>query len=145
LELFTKLFIPRYRTIFSACHAEAMATYLHSDGKMSAYLPGFADAGLDVLEVEDIRVKGIAELAKLRGRLCFQCTLDAQSTMPAGDRAAIDAEAKEIVGSLATPEGGLIASIYWDPSSCGVSDEVQAAGVSAYERACDDFAKQLKG
>jgi uroporphyrinogen decarboxylase len=137
LEKFNALFVPRYRKIFSACHAAGMATYLHSDGKMTAYLEDFADAGLDVLEVEDVRVKGIGELARLRGKLCFQCTLDAQSTMPSGDRTAIAAEAGELVRSLATPRGGLIASIYWDPASCGVSDDVQSFGVESYTRACD--------
>lgn len=105
LEIFRALFIPRYERVFSACHAAGMAAYLHSDGKMAAYLDGLADAGLDVLEVEDVQVKGIDELAMLRGRLCFQCTLDAQSTMPSGNRAAIEAEAEEIVRSLATPRG----------------------------------------
>ncbi|MGA2977287.1 MAG: uroporphyrinogen decarboxylase family protein [Spirochaetia bacterium] len=144
LEIFRALFIPRYERVFSACHAAGMAAYLHSDGKMAAYLDGLADAGLDVLEVEDVRVKGIDELAMLRGRLCFQCTLDAQSTMPSGNRAAIEAEAEEIVRSLATPRGGLIASIYWDPGSCGVSDAVQSFGVASYLRACEAFTEESR-
>jgi uroporphyrinogen decarboxylase len=145
VEIFRSLFIPRYERIFAACHASGMAAYLHSDGKMAAFLPGLVEAGLDVLEVEDVRVKGIDELAKLRGKLCFQCTLDAQSTMPSGDKAAIEAEAREIVSSLASPRGGLIASVYWDPASCGVSDEVQSFGVESYLRACDAFAEAQKG
>jgi hypothetical protein len=144
VEMFSSLFIPRYQRIFSACHAAGMATYLHSDGKMTAYIEKLAHAGLDVLEVEDVRVKGITELAKLRGTICFQCTLDAQSTMPGGDRDAIAAEATALVRALATERGGLIASIYWDPSSCGVSDEVQSFGVAAYSRACDAFMEELK-
>jgi uroporphyrinogen decarboxylase len=145
VEIFQSLFVPRYQRIFSACHAEGMAAYLHSDGKMAAYLPALADAGLDVLEVEDVRVKGISEMARLRGKLCFQCTLDAQSTMPSGDRAAIVTEAREIVESLATTQGGLIASVYWDPASCGVSEEVQSFGVEAYTRACDAFQEASTG
>jgi hypothetical protein len=47
--VFEKLFIPRYRRVFSACHAAGMASYLHSDGKMTEYLPALAGAGLDVL------------------------------------------------------------------------------------------------
>lgn len=143
--LFETLFVPRYRRVFSACHATGMATYLHSDGKIAGYLPALSAAGLDVLEVEDVRVKGIERLADLRGRLCFQCTLDAQSTMPSGDRVRIEAEAFELVRQLATPRGGLIASVYWDPASCGVSDDVQAFGVEAYRRACERFVNAGKG
>jgi uroporphyrinogen decarboxylase len=143
-SVFVSLFVPRYSRIFSACHKSGMIAYLHSDGKMTPLLPGLVDAGLDVIQVEDLRVKGIEELAKFCGRICFQCTLDAQSTMPSGDHTAITAEAKEIVQRLASPQGGLVASIYWDPYSCGVNDEVQSFGVGAYREACERYTLGLR-
>ena len=84
-----------------------------------------------------IRVKGIAELARLREKVAFQCTLDAQSTMPLGSREDIEREAREVVAGLSTPRGGLIASIYWDPASLGVDDERQLLGVRSFLEACD--------
>jgi hypothetical protein len=134
--IFRRLFAPRYRRIFDACHRAGLLAYLHSDGRMNELIPALAESGLDILQVEDLRVKGIEALEAFRGRLAFQCTLDAQSTMPLGTREDIEAEAREIVTGLATPEGGLIASIYWDPAALGVDDERQLVGVRAFLDAC---------
>lgn len=98
-----------------------------------------------MLEVEDVRVKGLDRLADLRGRLCFQCTRDAQSTMPSADPSRIEAEAEAIVHELAALEGGLIASIYLDPASCGVPEAVQSFGVDAFRRACERFLNARDG
>ena len=138
-EIFRKIFKPCYERIFRACHSVGMHTYLHSDGRINALLPSLVEAGLDILEIEDIRVLNPAELGIYRGKLAFCCTLDAQSTMPNGDRQAIKAEAAEVVENMAAPDGGLIASIYWDPESCGVSEEMQRYGVQAYMTACEIF------
>ncbi len=135
-DTFEGLFGPRYARIFNAVHKNGMRAYLHSDGRMNELLPVLLGAGLDVLQVEDVRVKGVGDLAAYAGRIAFQCTLDAQSTMPRGDPEAMRREAREIVRSLATPHGGLIASIYWDPASCGVDDATQRQGVRAYQEAC---------
>jgi hypothetical protein len=89
---------------------------------------------------------GFREQAEhIRGRLCFPCTLDAQSTMPSADRPRIAAEATDIVRGLLTPSGGLMASIYGDPSSYRMDDEVPAFGVEAYRRACERFPEARKG
>jgi uroporphyrinogen decarboxylase len=142
--IFSSLFAPRYSRIFSACHKAGMISYMHSDGKMTPLLDGLIGAGLDVIQIEDVKVKGIEELAKFSGRICFQCTLDAQSTMPSGDRTAIAAEAVEIVQHLASARGGLVAGVYWDPYSCGVYDEVQSFGAGVYREACEKYMAALR-
>ena len=138
-KLFRTLFAPRYSRIFAACREAGMYSYLHSDGNIAELIPELITAGLQILEVEDLRVKRLERLAYFRGRICMLCTLDAQSTMTAGNRQAIRAEAEQIVAALAAPEGGLIAGIYWDPVSCGVDPETQAFAVEAFQQVCERF------
>ncbi|MBU4212749.1 MAG: hypothetical protein KKD33_09225, partial [Verrucomicrobia bacterium] len=80
--------------------------------------PMMIEAGVDVLNLMQPNVFPIPRLAELKGRVCFETCADVQTTLPAGNRAALAAEIREILAACCTKDGGLIEvklePIYYD-------------------------------
>ena len=122
--LFEKFFAERYRTLFDAIHGHGWHVILHSCGRINGFLPLFIEVGVDVLNMQQPRAYGIRELGDaFAGKVCFLTTVDIQATLPRGDPQAIRAEARELVESWSTPEGGPIVFNYGDSEGIGAIDE----------------------
>lgn len=114
------IFKPRYKRLFDAAHDEGMKFFMHSCGDIRAYLPDLLDAGLDVLQKDDICFMGLEEFAReFAGQICFMGPLDIQRVMPGADRAKIYDETKRLLRALGSQDGGVIGMYYSQPAAAG--------------------------
>lgn len=113
IPLFRKFFKPCYKEIIELIHKLGMHAWLHSDGKINDLMEEFIDIGLDVVNIQSPHVLGIEKISRrYRGRITFWCSVDLQETLPFGSRKEIENEAKTLINTWGTPEGGFIGSDY---------------------------------
>jgi len=123
--IFSDFFLDRYRKLAAAIHGHGWHVILHSCGRVNDLVPFFIDAGVDVLNMQQPRAYGIAEIGnRFGGRVCFLTTVDIQTTLPEGDAHAVRQEAEELVARWSTPEGGFIVFNYGDAAAIGATDEI---------------------
>lgn len=71
-----------------------MHLIVHSCGYNYAFMEDFIDAGIDVLQFDQLGAYGYEKMAdEFAGRVTFWSPLDIQKTLPTGDRALIESEA----------------------------------------------------
>ena len=123
---FHDFFLERYRTLYNSIHSHGWHVIQHSCGRINAFVPLFADAGVDVLNMQQPRAYGpIDEFGRqFAGKVCFLTTVDIQSTLPKGDPELVRQEARELVEYWSTPEGGFIVFNYGDAEGIGTSNEI---------------------
>jgi hypothetical protein len=132
-QMFASFFLDRYRRMVQAVHDHGWHCMLHSCGKINAFVPMLIDAGFDVLNMQQPRTYGIAEIGKqFAGKVCFLTTADIQATLPSGDADRVRAEAHELVEHWSTPEGGFIVFNYGDPDALGVQPEMTEVMFQAF-------------
>jgi uroporphyrinogen decarboxylase len=108
------IFLPLYKDIFDVVHQCGMYVYFHCCGAINPIIPDLIVAGVDILNFDQPRLHGIANLAVTYGsEVTFCCPVDIQATLPTGNKEAIKSEAIELVRCL-HHQGGFIAKIYRD-------------------------------
>jgi hypothetical protein len=116
-------FYPRYRRLFDAMHGAGYDVWVHSCGKVNEIVEGYLRAGVDVVNLQQPRALGIHEMGeRYRGRICFESLADIQATLPTGDKARVDADARDLMEDWASPEGGFVFSDYGDSEAIGVQN-----------------------
>jgi uroporphyrinogen decarboxylase len=131
--LWDEFFKPRYRRIFDAIHAAGWHVWMHSCGKVNAYLEGLIEIGLDVINLQQPRALGIEEIGRqFRGRICFESLCDIQHTLPFKGRDEIRDEARLLLHEWGTPAGGFILSDYGDGAAIGVPPETKRIMLDAF-------------
>ncbi len=124
LPLFRQFFKPCYREIFNEAHDMGMHVWLHSCGKVNEIIEEFIDIGLDVINLQQPRLLGIDEISeRYAGRICFECPVDIQRTLPSGSKEEIEEEAAMLIRKWGKPGGGFIGADYGDNSGIGVTEE----------------------
>ncbi len=124
-EIFTHFFLDRYRILAEAIHGHGWHFVLHSCGRVNDLVPFFIDAGVDVLNMQQPRAYGIAEIGeRFGGKVCFLTTVDIQTTLPEGDARKVRQEAEDLVACWSSPEGGFIVFNYGDAAAIGATDEI---------------------
>ena len=119
--LWCDFFQPRYARIFAAAHEQGWDVWMHSCGKVNGIIEPLIEVGLDCINLQQPRALGIEEIGRrFAGRLCFESLCDIQTTLPFGDREDIRREARRLLSSWGTPEGGFILSDYGDGRAIGV-------------------------
>ncbi|MEI6388695.1 MAG: uroporphyrinogen decarboxylase family protein, partial [Spirochaetota bacterium] len=132
-DMFREFFLARYRMLFDSIHGHGWHVLLHSCGKVNDFVPLFIESGVDVLNMQQPRTYGIRELGKAyAGKICFLTTVDIQATLPRGDICEVRAEARELVESWSTPQGGLIVFNYGDSEAIGATDATAEAMFSEF-------------
>jgi hypothetical protein len=122
-DLWMDFFLPRYRRLFDAMHGAGYDVWVHSCGKINEIVEGYIEAGVDVVNLQQPRALGIREMgARYRGRITFESLADIQATLPTGDPARVDADARDLMEQWAAPKGGFVFSDYGDPEAIGVQD-----------------------
>ena len=109
-----------------------MKVFLHSCGQNWAIVPDLLDVGVDVFQFDQPTLYDMPKLAAtLRERRAALCSpVDIQKILPTGDRAVIEAGAREMYDIF---EGGLICKNYLDLPGIGVRPEWDQW---AYEAIC---------
>ncbi len=134
-DTWREIFKPQYKRIFDKAHECGMDIRFHTDGKINDILEDFIEIGIDILNIHQPRLVGIDEVSKIaRGRICFEAAVDIQATMPTGDKAAIEEEAKELVEKWATSEGGLIGVEYGYLDAIGTTKESMLYSLECFKK-----------
>ena len=132
-QLWDDFFKPRYRRIFDAAHEAGWHVWMHSCGKINAIIESLIEVGLDVINLQQPRALGIEEIGqRFRGRICFESLCDIQHTLPFEGAKEIHDEARLLLESWATPDGGFILSDYGDGEAIGVPLEKKQVMLQAF-------------
>jgi len=107
-DAFRQWIKPAYAALMQPCKQAGMYIGLHSDGKTLDILEDQIEAGVDVVNPQDL-CNGIDELARrIKGKACIRLDIDRQSVIPYGTPKDIDDLIREEVEKLGSPEGGLM-------------------------------------
>lgn len=134
-RMWRDIFKPCYRRMVDAAHAHDLHVRFHTDGKVNPILPDLVELGVDVINIHQPRLLGIEEVGRqLRGRVCFEASVDIQSTLPSGNQDLIEQEARMLVEQWATTEGGLIAVEYRDLTAIGANQQSLEWALEAFQK-----------
>jgi uroporphyrinogen decarboxylase len=100
-------FLPLWRRLFAIAHHYGMKNMMHSCGAVRPVIRDLVDAGLDILEVVQIRANGMRpeELKREFGaHLAFYGGIDVQELMPCGTPGEVRCEVRRLSDILG--EGG---------------------------------------
>lgn len=124
VDMWNEFFKPRYKKIFDACKKAGWHIWFHSCGKITNFMEGFLELGVDVLNLQQPRVLGIEEFGqKYAGKVCFATLCDIQHTLPYKGEEEIREEVRLLCKYWATGEGGLILMDDGNGEALGISDE----------------------
>jgi uroporphyrinogen decarboxylase len=105
---FEKWICPQYSRLMRPCREAGLLTYLHSDGKTLDILESQIEAGVDIVNPQDL-CNGIDNLARrIKGKACIDLDIDRQSVIPFGTPGDIDDLIREEVMKLGSKNGGLM-------------------------------------
>jgi uroporphyrinogen decarboxylase len=108
-KIFDDFFAPRYSKIFTACHQVGWHVWMHSCGKINNFIQPLIDTGVDVINLQQPRALGIEEIgSEFSGKICFANGCDIQHTLPFKSDEEIIEEARLILSSWSTQNGGFI-------------------------------------
>lgn len=111
---FHRWIMPAYQELMQPCREQGMIIGSHSDGYIMELIDDLLEAGLDMVNPQDL-CNGIDNLAReVKGRVCIKLDIDRQKVVPFGSRQDIHDLIEEEVRKLGSPQGGLemIAGIY---------------------------------
>ncbi|GHU38227.1 hypothetical protein FACS1894105_11810 [Clostridia bacterium] len=131
-DMFKTWIKPAYAELMQPCKKAGMYIGLHSDGKTLDILEDQIEAGVDVVNPQDL-CNGIDNLAKrIKGKACIQLDVDRQSVIPYGSPKDIDDLIHEETEKLGSPEGGLM-------FICGVYPPTPMKNVEALATAMEKY------
>lgn len=105
---FRKWVKPAYAALMQPCKKAGMYIGLHSDGKTLDILEDQIEAGVDVVNPQDL-CNGIDELARrIKGKVCIRLDIDRQYIIPNGTPKDIDDLIHEEMEKLGSSKGGLM-------------------------------------
>jgi uroporphyrinogen-III decarboxylase len=131
-EMFRRYVKPAYAELMQPCKRAGMMVGLHSDGKTLDILEDQIEAGVDIVNPQDL-CNGIDELRKrIKGKACIQLDVDRQTVIPHGTSKDIDDLIREEITKLGAPEGGLmlVCGIY--PPTPPENIDALAAAIEKY-------------
>ena len=106
--LFRKYIKPVYRRIMKPARDHGCLIHMHSDGDIRTLADDLVDAGVQVINLQDL-VNGIDWItARFAGRTCIDLDVDRQRITRFGTPEQIDALIRKEVEELGRPEGGLM-------------------------------------
>ncbi|MBT3342092.1 MAG: hypothetical protein HN712_15755 [Gemmatimonadetes bacterium] len=129
---FRKYLKPSYGRLIAPAREAGCIVHMHSDGDIRELADDILDAGVEVINLQDL-VNGLDWLeARLAGKVCIELDIDRQSVTPYGTPEQIDALVREEVERLGSREGGLM-MIY------GLYPEVPLANAAALMDAMERY------
>jgi len=130
--MFKKWVKPAYAALMQPCKKAGMYIGLHSDGKTLDILEDQIEAGVDVVNPQDL-CNGIDNLAKrIKGKACINLDIDRQDILPYGSPKDVDDLIREEVEKLGAPEGGLMFICGLYPPTPMENVEALAAALEKY-------------
>jgi uroporphyrinogen decarboxylase len=115
-DLWRKVFKPYYSAQFRRMHELGMRAFFHSCGCVWKVIPEMIDAGVDVLNLEQMLLfgeNGQTGYQRIRqefgSQVCFTVNVDTQRTLVSGSPEEIRQEVRHIFQTFDLPQGGFIA------------------------------------
>ena len=127
-KVFRRVFIPAYTEMFKACKEAGVHVHFHSDGHIMEVAHDLVEAGVSVLNLQDI-VNGLERIEReLKGRVCIDLDIDRQRLLPFGTPEEIERHIEVSVSRLASRRGGLMltAGIYPDVPLANIEALIQS-------------------
>ncbi len=120
-KMFRAYFKALYTRLMGIAHEYGMKVLMHSCGQNWEIVPDLLDAGVDVFQFDQPALYDMPRLAALlrERKAALWSPVDIQQILPTGDRARIEAGARELVDVF---EGGLICKNYGDLPGIGVQE-----------------------
>lgn len=118
------IFKPRYQAVYSRIHAHGLLAFQHSCGFVQDIVGDCAEAGADILELQQLACMDMDAIAAARRGMCITAPVDIQTILPTGDWPRIEAFQRRLFGTFDTPAGGFIPQMYCDLASLDVSPEL---------------------
>lgn len=113
---FRKFIFPSYCKMFRRIRNSGARVYLHSDGHIMEIIDDLIEAGVSIINLQDM-VNGLDNIErKIKGRICIDLDIDRQYLLPFGRPEEIEGHIKNCITKLGSKNGGLIltAGIYPD-------------------------------
>ena len=106
-ESFAEHCTPVYRELMRPCKERGVLVHMHSDGHIVELADELFEAGVDIINPQDL-CNGIDEIRRtMKGRFCIDLDVDRQKVVPFGTRNEIRELIETEVRELGAPEGGL--------------------------------------
>ena len=119
---------PAYAKIFSECRRAGVHVYLHSDGYIADILGDLIEAGVTIVNAQDL-VNGLDAIRReLKGRVCIDLDIDRQKIVPWGTPEQIERHIHACVQTLGSKDGGLMLI-------CGIYPGTPLANIEGLARA----------
>lgn len=129
---FHRYIMPAYQSLMQPCRDAGMIVGSHSDGYIMELIDDLLEAGLDIVNPQDL-CNGIDNLAReLKGRVCIKLDVDRQTVVPFGTPQEVYDLIAEEVRKLGSPQGGL-------ELICGIYPPTPPENVDAVCRAMADY------
>jgi len=110
-DVFRKYIIPAYSKMFKTVRAENVHVRLHSDGHIMEIAEDLIDAGVTILNLQDL-VNGVNKIQKrLKGKVCIDIDIDRQKIIPFGTPEQVERHVRKVVSALNSPEGGFMVTV----------------------------------
>ena len=133
---FRKYLKPSYGRLIAPAREAGSLVHMHSDGDIRDLVDDLLEAGVEIINLQDL-VNGIDWIeARLAGKVCIDLDIDRQDITRFGTPAQIDDLVREEVERLGSREGGLMMIYGLYP---GVPLENAGALMSAMERYATHF------
>ena len=130
--MFRRWVLPYYRRLIQPAHAAGCQVSFHSDGYTMELFDDLIDAGVTIVNPQDL-CHGIDELAThLKGRVCIRLDVDRQTVVPFGKPSDIRELIKEEFMKLGSTQGGL-------EFICGIYPPTPPENVDAVCSAFEEF------
>ena len=133
IDMIEAFFMPYYEQNWQLAHNLGMDVWLHSCGHITALLPRFIEAGLDVVQMDQQENMGLENLdACAGGRIAFWCPVDIQRTMANGTPDDVIQYVQRMIGTIGAHNGGLVSMAYSTPDDVQHSAENITAMCQAF-------------
>ncbi len=127
---FAEYCTPVYRELMRPCRERGVLVHMHSDGHITELADELFDAGVDIINPQDL-CNGIDDIKRtMKGRFCIDLDVDRQKVVPFGTPQEIKELIEMEVRELGSPEGGLSMIVGVYPPT---SPENVDALISAFE------------
>ncbi len=130
-DLFKMYIKPAYHKIMKPAINAGVIVHMHSDGDIRLLADDMLDAGVEVINLQDL-VNGIEWIrGRFGGKICVELDIDRQKITPFGTPSEIERLIRDEITALSSPAGGLYMIYGWYP---GVPLENVRALMDAMEK-----------
>jgi len=110
-NVFRKYLIPAYKKMFTPVRERGVHIRFHSDGHIMEIAEDLIEAGVTILNLQDL-VNGVERIKRrLKGKVCIDLDIDRQKIIPFGKPKDVKEHVRRVISELNSPEGGFMITV----------------------------------